>query len=190
MDDMRRKDRHSHGERHARIQREHCARGDRHGLRLHPECAARGARSGPRTHPERFPRGERQWLAKLTENEVRQIRAKYAAGGVSQGELGHQFGVTQTVVGDILRGQSWRHVAQSDDERRAIQDAKRLWRGERSGNARLTDEKVMSIRRAHLAGASKAHLARKYDVGETTIRNVVTRKTWQHVGAAKGEPHA
>lgn len=54
-------------------------------------------------------------------------------------------------------------------------------RGSRSGTARLTEELVIEIRHAHECGQSSASLARQYGVGESTIGNIVNRKTWNHI---------
>lgn len=45
-------------------------------------------------------------MAKLTDNQVREIRAST----LSHRELGRRFGVTHTMVGYIKRRQSWRHI--------------------------------------------------------------------------------
>ncbi len=71
------------------------AQGDRNGLRLHPECAARG---------------EKHHLAKLSAQNVRDIRASYAAGGMSQKRLARQYGVSKHTVYTIVHGETWRHV--------------------------------------------------------------------------------
>jgi hypothetical protein len=55
-------------------------------------------------------RGERQGRAKLTADNVRQIRALYAEGGISQETLGAMFGVSQVHISRVLRGDSWLHV--------------------------------------------------------------------------------
>lgn len=52
-------------------------------------------------------RGERNGGAKLTAESVREIRRLYALGGHTQESLGLTFGVTQTVIGDIVRNRSW-----------------------------------------------------------------------------------
>lgn len=54
--------------------------------------------------------GSRHGLAKLTEDIVRAMRREYAAGGVSQYELGKRYGVTQAAVGDVVRRRLWKHV--------------------------------------------------------------------------------
>lgn len=53
------------------------------------------------------PRGERHGMAKLTEHDVREIRRRYAVGGVSQASLGREFGVTQRSVSYVVRRVTW-----------------------------------------------------------------------------------
>lgn len=67
--------------------------------------SARGDRSGARRHPELM--GHRR---KLTEVAVREIRRRYALGGVRQRDLGAEFGVTQTMIGDVVRRDAWKQV--------------------------------------------------------------------------------
>ena len=87
------------------------ARGDRSGARTHPERLARGDRSGSRLHPERLnpARGEQNWSAKLTDDDVREIRRRRAAGetGVS---LAREFGVVKQMISNIILRKSWAHV--------------------------------------------------------------------------------
>ena len=56
------------------------------------------------------PLGERNGSAKLTEGQVRSIRLLYRNGERSQADLGRMFGVTQTVIGDLVRRKTWKHV--------------------------------------------------------------------------------
>jgi len=72
------------------------ARGDRHGTHLHPESVLRGERN----------RGG----GKLTEGQVRSIRAQYAAGSATQVALAERFGVSQGLISAIIRRASWGHV--------------------------------------------------------------------------------
>lgn len=71
------------------------ASGDANGLRLHPERAAKGIRNAS---------------AKLTEQNVRDIRSEYAVGDVSQRQLAARHGVSQPSIGLIIRGGTWGHV--------------------------------------------------------------------------------
>lgn len=109
----------------ARKHPERVARGDRNGAKLHPERLARGDRHGSRTHPERVPRGDRHMSrtkpealrrgetatkAKLTEQQVSEIRKRYTDGGVSQTQLAKEYGINQTAIGFIIRRVNWKHV--------------------------------------------------------------------------------
>lgn len=53
-------------------------------------------------------RGELQGSAKLTESNVVEIRR--LAGSVAQRELGRRFGVCQSTIGFVIRGQTWSHI--------------------------------------------------------------------------------
>lgn len=46
--------------------------------------------------------------AKLTSNQVGEIRALYARGGLTQVELARRFGVSRPTISDIVRCRSWR----------------------------------------------------------------------------------
>lgn len=54
-------------------------------------------------------------------------------------------------------------------------------RGERSSNAKLTEEQVREIRRRRERGESFGSLARSFAVSTEAIRPAVYRKTWRHV---------
>lgn len=54
--------------------------------------------------------GEKHHNSKLTEDEVRNLQAEYAAGGFSQGALGIKYGISQTHVGTIVRREVWASV--------------------------------------------------------------------------------
>jgi len=50
-------------------------------------------------------------LAKLTEDQVREIRRLYATGNFTQREIALQFGVDQTTISPIVNRQTWKHIA-------------------------------------------------------------------------------
>lgn len=58
-------------------------------------------------------RGELTAAAKLTAAQVRDLRARYAQGGVSQRALAAEFGVHQAQVYRIVSGKSWRQEVTS-----------------------------------------------------------------------------
>lgn len=54
--------------------------------------------------------GEGHTQAVLTEAAVRQIRDRYAAGGVTQKQLAAEHGVAATTVAAVLSRRSWKHL--------------------------------------------------------------------------------
>jgi hypothetical protein len=62
----------------------------------------RGRGKQPRFKKEDHP------LAKLTQQDVNEIRYVYRHDGASQSQLAALFGVSQSQIGRIVRGESWR----------------------------------------------------------------------------------
>ena len=60
--------------------------------------------------PQAFIRGEMKPGHKLSVSSVRIIRRYYAAGGISQVELGRIFGVSDSLVSRVVRQLRWTHV--------------------------------------------------------------------------------
>lgn len=57
----------------------------------------------------RIPRGERRGGAKLTDNDVREMR-RLAANGWSQPKLARKFGICSSLTHYILKRTRWAHV--------------------------------------------------------------------------------
>lgn len=55
--------------------------------------------------------GTRNGRAKLTDDQVREIRQLYSEGGISQQKIADQFGINQTIVSGIVLRKYWRHIA-------------------------------------------------------------------------------
>jgi len=69
----------------------------------------------------------------------------------------------------------------TNQENTADKTAKgRATKGEAVNTAKLTDRKVITIRKALTRGAVGAHLARDYGVSESTIRFIKQGATWKH----------
>jgi hypothetical protein len=71
--------------------------------------AARGVRNISHKHPE-LRQGERNGRAKLTADLVREIRARYACGNISQKALADAYAVGRMSINFIVRGKRWRSV--------------------------------------------------------------------------------
>ncbi len=55
--------------------------------------------------------GEENPTAKLTTEQVREIRKLYATGNYSHEELAQLFGVGHGAIDNLLAGRSWKHVS-------------------------------------------------------------------------------
>lgn len=55
-------------------------------------------------------RGEGHGMAIITENEVKEIRNRYATERISQIKLGAQYGLSQTAISQIVLKKCWKHI--------------------------------------------------------------------------------
>jgi DNA-binding MarR family transcriptional regulator len=55
-------------------------------------------------------RGVRHRSAKLTEQDVLDIRARYAAGGIRMQDLADEYGVTKKTISVIVSRKKWTHI--------------------------------------------------------------------------------
>lgn len=71
--------------------------------------AASGDRNGSRRHPERMERGEQRYNAKLTDDDVRDIRRRLERGerGV---RIADELGVSTALISRVKNGHMWKHV--------------------------------------------------------------------------------
>lgn len=83
------------------------ATGDRSGARLHSERMTRGAAHWSHLYPERH-RGELNGRARLTREQVEDIRTRYATSTASQFILADEYHVVQTTISAIVRNKNWR----------------------------------------------------------------------------------
>jgi len=115
----------------------------------------------------RMSRGEERPCAKLSEEEVLEIRKRFASGKFLQRELGLEFGVNQPTIGEIVRGDTWAFLPGPLTKK---------------GRARkLTPEKVREIRRLRGMGIGTNQLGKAFGVSHSTISHVVHRRTWKHI---------
>lgn len=74
-----------------------------------------GDRHPSRTQPERRPRGEAHWKARLTAEQVNEIRGRYIPGRTKHGrvtrrQLATEYGISKRQIDNILGGQQWTHL--------------------------------------------------------------------------------
>jgi group I intron endonuclease len=61
-------------------------------------------------------RGERNGSARLKNEDIVDIRARYAIGGISQASIAKIYGVTPRTINLIVTGRTWTHISSSATE--------------------------------------------------------------------------
>lgn len=136
-----------------------------------------GERHHTRTNPDSILRGERVGSSKLTEEQVRDIRDRYANTDTSQEKLAAEYGVIRESIRDILKGKNWAHVSNVN-----INDPSRRGRkGDANNTAKLTADNVRQIRTMHEQGKTPLEIAAEFGVNRETIYHVLNGRTWSHV---------
>lgn len=54
-------------------------------------------------------------------------------------------------------------------------------KGEKNGMSRLTEEIIKEVRALYAGGVLQDALAKRYEISQTHVSNIVNRKTWWHV---------
>jgi len=123
-------------------------------------------------------RGEKHGRAKLTDENVAEIRERYTGGWGQQAQLAREYGVSQGLISQIVRGEIWTHL-----ETGAVQRSHRKFRrGERHHNATVSNKTVRAIRDRYAAGGvTHQELAGEYGISRTTVSRIVRRSIWKHV---------
>jgi hypothetical protein len=82
-------------------------RGPGHWSKRHPDRTCKGDRNGSRIHPERLRRGTEQHLAKLTDEQVKEIRGLYSFRLVTFKELAARYGVHFATIRNVVKRKTW-----------------------------------------------------------------------------------
>ena len=86
--------------------------------RTNKSRSATGERSGSRLHRESFPYGEKNKASKLSDQQIREIRARYVPLSRVYGSsaLGKAYGVHPATICRIVKGKYWKHVQPESEE--------------------------------------------------------------------------
>jgi hypothetical protein len=94
-------------------EKKRAASGETHGSRTCPGRLPSGDSHWTHAHPESRLFGESNGIAKLTENQVREIRSKYSFRKYTTKMLALEYGVGETTIKLIRYGKAWRHVSET-----------------------------------------------------------------------------
>lgn len=144
---------------------------------------AAGERHGTRTRPDRVAKGEGKPLsAKLTAEQVIEIRHLYSRGDKTQQQIADLFHVSREAISRIILGKNWKHIATQDQTSNLSDPSRKIKAGVTNGNAKLTEDAVRYIRQVYVSGNHTcASLAQQFGVSPGLIRHVVKHRIWKHV---------
>ena len=87
-----------------------CIRPDHLFLGTHADNMADMDAKGRRRSGTRSQNGSQNFSAKLTENDVADMRHRYTGATGQQAALAREYGISRSTVSEILLGRRWRHV--------------------------------------------------------------------------------
>ena len=115
---------------------------------------------------------ERSQSTKLTAINILYIRSS----GLSLSRLAKKFGVTKKTICNIKLGKSWQHLPG-----KRLKYKKPGVRGENHGNAKLTGDQVLKIRKLYNSGKyTQSRLAEIFKISRSHISKIISKKNWTH----------
>jgi plasmid maintenance system antidote protein VapI len=113
------------------------------------------------------PSGEGHFNTKLTSRQVEEIRRRYAAGEAYQHQLAQEYGVRQSTIGRIVRGEVWAEAG-------GPVGPGPPHRGGRHHHAKLSTDQVHEMRKKYAAGGStQRQLAEMFGVSANHVGEIL-----------------
>lgn len=121
-------------------------------------------------------RGVESANAKFAPVEVLSIRERYANGGVTCLEIAVEYGVDETTISGLVRGETYKEV------NGPLSNPKQTKRGEGHPGAYLNADKVRAIRRLQASGGHTLEgIGAIVGATKYAVHDVIRGKTWKHV---------
>ena len=122
--------------------------------------------------------GARNGTAKLSSDEVLEIRAKYRRVRGMIISLASEYSVSRSAIALIVKGENWKHLPFSP--------ISTSWIGPYmptpfARGKKLTPELVRSIRCDAFSGMKFSEIGKKFSISPQTASDVVKRKLWKHI---------
>lgn len=120
--------------------------------------------------------GERGSNAAMTDVSAHVARDMYATWKYTCRDIAIHFGVDRITIQRIVTGRTYKTAGGP-----ISRNNKRHTDGERNGRAKLKEQDVRDIRSLFSGGKTVLQISRMLDLHESTVGNVVKRKTWKSV---------
>jgi hypothetical protein len=116
--------------------------------------------------------------AKLKNNDIPNIIDLYINKNQTFLDISKLYGVSETVINEILNGKLWKNITKNYNLNfNQINNIKK----KNMLRNKLNESDIIDIRKLFKQGYSKAQISRKYNLGPTTITNIIDYKSWAHV---------
>lgn len=120
-------------------------------------------------------KGEEHGMSKLTDDKVIQIRRRYQTENKTYSDLSKDYGVSATMIGDIVSGHCWKHLTGG------ISIARRA-EGENHGHHKITCAQARTImRRYRTRKVTMQSLADRFGINISCIFDIIHRNSWKHI---------
>lgn len=124
-------------------------------------------------------KGDDNPSAKLTEDQVREIKRLLQETKLSQRAIGELFGVEKSIISLIYCGKNWAHVQVAPAADLLVRDVIR--KGEDHHAAKLNETKVREIKALCGQGVRYSLIAKQYGVSPSLISGIALGNRWAHV---------
>ena len=125
--------------------------------------------------------GEDHPMAKLTNEQVLEIKYKLKTTTISQYQLAEEYGVTQSLIAEINNGRRWAAVGIQD--KYPIRNQGIMRTGSKNSRSVLTDEQVMDMRKRNANGESRSSIFEDYkDIcSRSTLDKVISGRAYTNL---------
>lgn len=121
--------------------------------------------------------------AKLTEEQVIEIRERHAAGDISQSALGREYGVCQSTIARIIYHKAWRWVGLFPSRPPAPSPLPERDNGGRRTASKIREVDVQEMRELFASQVfNQVELAELYDLTSGQVSKIILGQSWNDVG--------
>lgn len=113
------------------------------------------------------PRGDKHYCAKLTDEQVIEMRKLYSETKIPIRELASKFGIGYRSASKIVAGHTWAHLPVPEHVRNRA--------------AKLSEDTVREIRRLRTTGTTVKEIAHQFTLSIFTVNDIVYRRTWKNL---------
>jgi len=142
--------------------------------------------------------GTESAAAKLTDDNVRVIRALFSGGHARNTQLARMFSVTSRTIKLIVDGSTWKHITGAPPQEQLVAAIRHIpplpprrngWatkpeamaHGERHNGAIMTETTVRTMRALAVSGVPRKALALQFGISISGVHQIIRRESWRHV---------